>query len=433
MVIALASIVMAVVVATPGLAQIDGCIYLSADSLKSGAGIRRLSGMWKYHPGDDVAWAAPEFDDRNWEAAFTPLRPDKMPAGGWPAIGWFRLRVRTDSTLWNRPLALICKQFGASEIYLDGQLLYRFGHLGTAAREEETTIDLNPRMLTLSPAPEHLIAVRHANLSAAQLGRRGEKVGLAIWLGTLESAVASRIDEVSRHRVLQLFFTGILSAFSLIHLLMFSFYPTLKRNLYFGIFTGVLAGLVFINFQLEFAADLAEHTLIERLWRILVVLAALSGMSICYSFPYSHMPRQFWVFLTAGIGLGIASWYRLDLLPYVYIFVLVVSGEMLHLIGTAMNRWKHLTQRISKKKNLWVWIITAGMAVFILITTYSTGVFTLLQVAEGAKTLGNRIVFCGATPTIAKAFEIMGLLLFATIRGTEEEALQVLEGGMDHD
>ena len=66
--------------------------------------------------------------------------------------------------------------------------------------------------------------------------------------------------------MLQQFSTGVLLVFSLFHLLMFLFYPTLKRNVYVGLFAAVIAALVFLNFQHQFAGDLAEHTNIERLF-----------------------------------------------------------------------------------------------------------------------------------------------------------------------
>ena len=156
---------------SPALAQIDGRIFLSADSVKDGEQMLMLSGEWKYHPGDDPAWASPEFDDSAWETASTLLKPGKMPAAGWPSIGWFRLHVEVDSTLWNTPLALVCKQFGASEIYLDGKQSYRFGRISTTGGGEATRIDLNPKVFALGSAAEHLIAVRHSNFSAKQLHR----------------------------------------------------------------------------------------------------------------------------------------------------------------------------------------------------------------------------------------------------------------------
>ena len=87
---------------------------------------------WKYRPGDNPDWAVPEFDDRAWETTRSWFRPISPPKSGWTGIGWFRLHLAVDSTLWNRTLALHVKHWGASEIYLDGKLLAQFGKVGSS-------------------------------------------------------------------------------------------------------------------------------------------------------------------------------------------------------------------------------------------------------------------------------------------------------------
>ena len=75
---------------------------------------------WKYMPGDNMDWAAPTFDDNGWEITDSSLTPDKLPKDGWDGIGWFRLHLEVDETLWNQPLVLSSFQIGVAEIYLDG-------------------------------------------------------------------------------------------------------------------------------------------------------------------------------------------------------------------------------------------------------------------------------------------------------------------------
>ena len=52
-----------------------------------------LAGEWRFKPGDDIAWAAPEFDDNHWGNRSVPGRWAK---GGYPAtgqMGWYRLTL----------------------------------------------------------------------------------------------------------------------------------------------------------------------------------------------------------------------------------------------------------------------------------------------------------------------------------------------------
>ena len=84
-------------------------------------------------------------------------------------MGWFRLPLRTASLPGDQPLALLCQQYGAAEIYLDGRLLHRFGRVAANAAGENTRRDLNPHLLFLNPGTDHLLAIRHSNHSARSL------------------------------------------------------------------------------------------------------------------------------------------------------------------------------------------------------------------------------------------------------------------------
>ena len=143
---------------------------------------------------------------------------------------------------------------------------------------------------------------------------------------------------------------------------MFLFYPLLRRNLYVAVLGSLIAILVFINFQIAFATDLAQHTILERLWRLFVILGALSGASVCYSFIYSRIPRVFWVFLVAGLGLGLVAAYRLDFLTYVYLFVLVVALDVLRLVAMAVRGPRRVLLRIAGANSAWMAFIVIGIA-----------------------------------------------------------------------
>src|SRR5210317_1793663 len=55
---------------------------------------------WKYHPGDNPDWSAPDFDDSSWELiGSASLLPGNTPESEWEGIGWFRLHFRPDSYL----------------------------------------------------------------------------------------------------------------------------------------------------------------------------------------------------------------------------------------------------------------------------------------------------------------------------------------------
>lgn len=59
----------------------------------------------------------------------------------------------------------------------------------------------------------------------------------------------------------------------------------------------------------------------------------------------------------------------------------------------------------------------------------SVGVSFLIETIEKAKDREGRVAFCGLSPTIAKTFQIMGLMQLATLHQTEQEAVLALGGG----
>jgi hypothetical protein len=115
----------------------------------------KLTAPWRFHAGDDVAWAAPGFDDSQWQL----IPPDKAtPQPVQPAVsfGWYRIRVKLPAT--QEPLALAMGPMPC-KVYADGRLVGTIGKIGLRPVDEEYTDnvnvlplprDLNGRMVTLA-------------------------------------------------------------------------------------------------------------------------------------------------------------------------------------------------------------------------------------------------------------------------------------------
>ena len=114
-----------------------------------------INGIWKYHPDDNSypldQWTSPDFNDTSWEETISRLPMDSLPKGGWPGAGLFRLHLIVDSMLWNKPLAIYIVQKGASEIYLDGKLIRKYGIVGSTGTTETgvNTLTTHPGFVTI--------------------------------------------------------------------------------------------------------------------------------------------------------------------------------------------------------------------------------------------------------------------------------------------
>jgi len=107
-----------------------------------------LTGPWKFHPGDNMTWASPFFDDSGWDSqdltpppgSYDPVTGSSGFVPGWTAhgypslsgYGWYRLRVdlqTVGSGARNPQLALgMPLDFDdAYQVYVNGQKVGEFG------------------------------------------------------------------------------------------------------------------------------------------------------------------------------------------------------------------------------------------------------------------------------------------------------------------
>ena len=317
---------------------------------------------WKYHPGDNPEWASPTFDDTEWESIFTlgTLQPqDKLSDSGWEGIGWFRLHVSVpDKQLWNTPLALqMIYHAGASEIYLDGELIYEFGTVGTRKEEERPYWERDPQVISFSGKTDHVIAVRYSNFASSQsIPVRG------FWLvvAPLNESIKGRVNTLRHGTTLQMVWTAVSVFLMLQHFLLFFFYPRARENLYFAISTGSIGAFIFLTFQFILWATSSTHILLLlRLLAFVYVLMFVSGMLFLYTLFYSKLPKLFWFFLTGWIiticfslfarGVGIA-------ILLIFLFTGLTFLEMVRVIIVAVFK---------KKDGAWIFGI-GSIAPFVL-------------------------------------------------------------------
>ena len=287
---------------------VAGIRILTLDAVETGTS---LHGSWKYHPGDNPEWASPAFDDTGWESANTLMLRPELPESGWEGIGWFRLHLSIpDERLWNMPLALrVTFQVGASEIYLDGELIYKFGTVGTREGEEKPYWQRDPQVISFSSQTEHLIAIRYSNFSPPLLT---PMLGFSLMLSPLNDSIKDRVNIVRHGTTLQMVWTGISIFLMLQHLLLFIFYPRARENLYFALLTGSIGAFVFLTFQ--FAILATSTAQLQYLIQLLVgvyVLMLLSGMLFLHTLFYPKLLKLSWFFLIGWIVIACACLFSL--------------------------------------------------------------------------------------------------------------------------
>ncbi len=338
-------------------AQTDGNFFLHADTLDKYKQIW-IGNNLKYHPSDDSAWADPAYDDRDWEIASSWLAPGRLPLSGWSGLGWFRLHLTIDSSLVNQPLALLMNQRGAAEIYLDGELIHRFGKVGSSPADERIFWERNPQTIVFRKS-RSCLAVRYSNFSTRHFSQHGTSMGFGLALGKMEEMVAARTAEVRYASILQILVAVVPLAFALLHLALFLFYPRLRANAYFALFALGFALLYFCGAQNAFISDPRLVLGLTRLQDLFGLFTIVAGLRFAYALFHETLPKQFWLFLLGAAAFVLWFWPRsfYDHTP-MWIFVLLGLLEMLRVNVLAIRR---------KKEG--AWIIGIGFGLFLTAAT----------------------------------------------------------------
>ncbi|UOQ68741.1 hybrid sensor histidine kinase/response regulator transcription factor [Hymenobacter volaticus] len=326
----------AVVSASPDSAL----VHLSFAQVHSDA-MQRLGGTrrWRYRPGHTAGWASPATNDLNWLLASTGFLFGEGPPG-WRGTGCFRLRFTLDSALLREPLALHILQEGASEVYLDGHLLGRYGTIGHSG---STTRGMHPRYsmlpFMLNEAGPHLLAVRYAKFDfwPPPYG------GLALWVAPAKRLLADRLSTARVDAFNLIGFTGS-GVLALLHFFLFLFYRPQRANLYFSLFMGVTAAT---SLAVYFRASFMDEE--ARWWAQLGFQATMSLSNVLLlAFIYSVCRMRLpWPWLgfqllvsTAQVGMWLRSPFvnGSQILPVLVPLFLLAWVDMLRVLIRAMRQ-----------------------------------------------------------------------------------------------
>lgn len=107
--------------------------------------VTSLDGLWRFHTGDDPAWANPDFDDSNWPLI---LSGESWTRQGYPAFNgyaWYRFKVEVPGN--GRPVDLLLTEIlDGYKVYADGKLI---GSAGAAVATRDPVFASRPAIFPL--------------------------------------------------------------------------------------------------------------------------------------------------------------------------------------------------------------------------------------------------------------------------------------------
>lgn len=122
-----------------------------------------LNENWRFQKGDNLKWSEKEMDDSKWIHIDPLLDIKTIREFKEQSIGWFRIRLRVDRSLFGKTYGLAIKQTGNSEFFFNGVLLKKYGHF-TDSSTSNTNFGFDPSenaiSLTFDSTEYQTIAVR---------------------------------------------------------------------------------------------------------------------------------------------------------------------------------------------------------------------------------------------------------------------------------
>jgi signal transduction histidine kinase len=274
-------------------------LFVANDSLFSDYGIIDLGfrNGWRFHPGDNMAWAKPDFDDSDWMLYLPPMMVEPIPDSLWNGYGWFRYRFAVDSSVYSKVTNLYFSTYGAAEVYLDGKLVQKYGVFSTDAQEEKyynPYYKLHPAMV-LQQAGSHVLAVRFSYHKGQQykklLGKYARTFGFSTGLATddLNKRIFSSVIFARQY-----FFTlgTILLLIVFLHGFFFLLLPAERSNFYIAIVAFLLLLHISVTNPAVFVElDVLQFMLFKQIPYIVIFLAAVSMFPLTINSMFNHKPR----------------------------------------------------------------------------------------------------------------------------------------------
>jgi signal transduction histidine kinase len=212
-----------------------------------------LSKNWKFHEGDNPEWASPGFDDNSW-INIDPAQDihDSFPGLKKSNIGWIRLKIPLAS-LPEGPLAANIQQSVASEMYLNGKLIKRYGQISTDPRQIKAYDPLwRPLIIPFSKDSLQVLAIRVAASPGTLYTTIFEIANplVSLQLHPYDEAVGVYRSVITYALGFEFPLLGISIVLMILHLSFYAWNFRQKANLYFALYA--ISAIIGYGLQLYF-------------------------------------------------------------------------------------------------------------------------------------------------------------------------------------
>jgi two-component system, NtrC family, sensor kinase len=205
-----------------------------------------LSENWKWHDGDNLEFSRSDFDDSTWKNIDPSKTIPQLQQLNKINIFWLRLKFNVESA---QPVAISIRQSGASEIYLNENLIMSYGQIKDKSKP---TIAFDPQnettIITLNKGP-NVLAVRYSFQKDLKYNSV-YNISFPLFLAIIKNQIFPPTIDV---HIWNGFNIGVPFILFIVHFIFFVFYPKNKTNLWYSLssFFGFLSALVLLKLQIS--------------------------------------------------------------------------------------------------------------------------------------------------------------------------------------
>lgn len=208
----------------------------------------------RFKSGDDPNFSNPDWDDRDWEV----LGWRTVPPEDFVGVCWLRATFTTSPDRKGKPIAFHrWRVIGAATFYLNGEPAFSIGQPGGSAAEEVPELAKHPKLAVLGEPWRveangdftYVLAIRHSNFVLERDPFKNHiRPGVRFTIDDYDTTITHYREDTTSRYMNQWVLFGICISFSLLHFLLFVFYPKEKSNLFFAMVTLSWTALTYSGF-----------------------------------------------------------------------------------------------------------------------------------------------------------------------------------------
>lgn len=271
-----------------------------------------LNNNWRFHAGDSMQWSAKQFDDKNWQVINCKPDSRSVEALDHPGIGWYRLKIRIDSSLYNETIGLAIWHLGASQIFLNGKFIDSFGKPDSNMENEIFAQPVaTPVVMTFSADSVQVLAIRFSNM---QLGRIPKPLwslrpttGFVTRLQDANEGITGRIYGIYENYATQGVLLGIFFALGFSHLLLYFFYSRNRLSLFFGLFATSITVMLYLGYLLVLQQSIVWFFIFAISELVSLPAMFFFFMLFLFTIRFAKLPKRGYLYFFFSVVIAIVA------------------------------------------------------------------------------------------------------------------------------